>query len=77
MSIDRKKLYIISASILAALALTLFAPMGISRIIAAILLLPSAVICLLYIKKRVALSINTYENSRLESLRQRHWIRQR
>ena len=59
MFIDRKKLYIISASILAALALTLFAPMGVSRIIAAILLLPSAIICLLYIKKRVALSINS------------------
>lgn len=59
MSIDRKKLYIISASILAALALTLFTPMGTGRIIAAILLLPAAVICLLYIKKRVALSINT------------------
>lgn len=40
------------------LLLTLFAPMGRGRIIAAILLLPLAVISLLNIKKRVALSIN-------------------
>ena len=58
MAIDRKKLYIISSVTLAVLLLTLFAPMGRGRIIAAILLLPLAVISILSIKKRVALSIN-------------------
>ena len=58
MAIDRKKLYIISSVTLAVLLLTLFAPMGRGRIIAAILLLPLAVISFLNIKKRVALSIN-------------------
>ena len=58
MAIDRKKLYIISSVTLAVLLLTLFAPMGRGRIIAAILLLPLAIISLLNIKKRVALSIN-------------------
>ena len=58
MAIDRKRLYIISSVTLAVLLLTLFAPMGRGRIIAAILLLPLAIISLLNIKKRVALSIN-------------------
>ena len=58
MSVDRKRLYIISSVTLAVLLLALFAPMGSGRIIAAILLLPLAIICLLAIKKRVALSIN-------------------
>ena len=58
MAIDRKKLYIISSVTLAVLLLTLFAPMGRGRIIAAILLLPLATISLINIKKRVALSIN-------------------
>lgn len=58
MSIDRKKLYIISSVTLAVLLLTLFAPMGRGRIIAAILLLPLTIIALLSIKKRLALSIN-------------------
>ena len=58
MAIDRKKLYIISSVTLAVLLLTLFAPMGRGRIIAAILLLPLAIISLLSIKKRVALSLN-------------------
>ena len=57
MAIDRKKLYIISSVTLAVLLLTLFAPMGRGRIIAAILLLPLAIISLLTIKKRVALSM--------------------
>ena len=56
---DKKRLYIISSSILAALLLTLFAPMGSGRIIAAILLLPAAIISFLLIKKREALSINS------------------
>jgi hypothetical protein len=58
MAIDRKKLYIISSVTLAVLLLTLFAPMGRGRIIAAILLLPMAIISLINVKKRVALSIN-------------------
>ena len=58
MAIDRKKLYIISSVTLAVLLLTLFAPMGRGRIIAAILLLPLAIISFINIKKRVALSIN-------------------
>ena len=59
MSSDRKRLYIISASILAILALILFAPMGTSRILAAVLLVPAAILCGTQIKKRVALSINS------------------
>lgn len=58
MTIDRKKLYIISSVTLAVLLMTLFAPMGRGRIFAAILLLPLAIISLVNIKKRVALSIN-------------------
>ena len=58
MAIDRKKLYIISSATLAVLLLTLFAPMGRGRIIAAILLLPLTIISLLSIKKRLALSLN-------------------
>ena len=58
MAIDRKKLYIISSVTLAVLLLTLFAPMGRGRIIAAILLLPLTIISLLSIKKRLALSLN-------------------
>ena len=58
MAIDRKKLYIISSVTLAVLLLTLFAPMGRGRIIAAILLLPLAIISLINIKKRIALSVN-------------------
>lgn len=58
MTLDRKKLYIISSVTLAVLLITLFAPMGSGRIIAAILLLPLAIITCAMIKKRVALSMN-------------------
>ena len=58
MTVDRKKLYIISSSILAALLITLFLPNGSGRIVAAFLLLPSAIIVSLFIKKRQALSVN-------------------
>lgn len=58
MTIDRKKIYIISSSILAVLLVALFAPMGSGRILAAILLLPAAGITYVMIKKRLALSIN-------------------
>ncbi len=56
---DRKKLYIISSAILAALTASLFAPSG--RIIAAILLLTAAVLSFLLIKKRTARSINSLQ----------------
>ena len=56
---DKKKLYLISSCIFAVLLIALFAPMGSGRIIAAILLLPSAIISYFFIKKRVALSINS------------------
>ena len=56
---DRKKIYLISSAIFAALLIALFAPNGSGRIIAAILLLPAAIISALLIKKRVALSINS------------------
>lgn len=59
MTSDRKKLYIISFSILAALLVTLFIPNGSGRIFAALILLPSAIISLVFIKKRLAKSVNT------------------
>ena len=59
MNVDRKRIYIISSSILAVLLLALFAPMGSGRIIAAFVLLPSAILIPLFIKKRTALSINS------------------
>lgn len=49
---DRKKTYIISLSILAALLLVLFAPDGSGRILAALLLLPAAAIVWINLKKR-------------------------
>ena len=58
MTVDRKKLYIISSVTLAVLLITLFAPMGSGRIIAAISLLPLAIIACMMIKKRLALSMN-------------------
>lgn len=61
MTVDRKKLYIISSSILAVLLLALLAPMGSGRIIAAFVLLPSAILIPLFIKKRTALSINSHQ----------------
>ena len=59
MTADRKKVYIISSTILAVLLISLFAPMGSGRIIAAVLLLPAAIVTCVMIKKRIALSINT------------------
>ena len=61
MTVDRKKLYINSSSILAVLLLALFAPMGSGRIIAAFVLLPSAILIPLFIKNRTALSINSHQ----------------
>lgn len=61
MNVDRKRIYIISSSILAVLLLALFAPMGSGRIIAAFVLLPSAILIPLFIKKRTALSINSHQ----------------
>lgn len=56
---DKKTIRIVSASVLAVLLLALFLPSGESgRIVAAILLLPAAVLVVLFIKKRSILSIN-------------------
>ena len=51
-----KRLYIISLATVAALLVALFAPIGSGRIIAAILLLPAALLASYFIKKRNALS---------------------
>ena len=53
-----KRLYIISLATVAALLVALFAPIGSGRIIAAILLLPLAIIVTFSIKKRSILSLN-------------------
>ena len=58
MAPDKKKIYIVSLSALAALLLALFAPIGIGRPLAAALLLPAAAAAWLSIKKRIALSLN-------------------
>ena len=58
MAPDKKKIYIISAVALAVLLLALFAPMGMGRPLAAVLLLPIAVAACLFIKKRNILSLN-------------------
>ena len=56
---DKKTIRIVSASVFAALLLALLLPLGESgRIVAAILLLPAAVLVPLLIKKREILSIN-------------------
>ena len=52
MTADRKKVYSISLITLAALLVALFVPSGSGRILAAILLLPSAAITAWVIKKR-------------------------
>lgn len=56
---DKKKIYIISVAILVALIITLFLPVLTGRILGAIILFPCAIVCLLLIKKRNVLSINT------------------
>lgn len=59
MNADKKRLYIISCVLLAALLIALFTPAGSGRILAAILLLPGAVVCWFSLKKRAILSIYT------------------
>ena len=56
---DNRKLHLIAFSILIALTIALFVPNGSGRILAAILLLPSAIITILFIKKRLAISIHS------------------
>ena len=56
-----KRLYIISLATVAALLVALFAPIGSGRIIAAILLLPAALLASYFIKKRNALSYHAKE----------------
>ena len=56
---DKRTVHILSASVLAVLLLAFLLPIGESgRIVAAILLLPAAVLVTLFIKKRNILSIN-------------------
>lgn len=58
MTADKKRLYILSGLLLAALLIALLAPAGSGRIIAAILLLPGAAMCWFFIKKRNILSMH-------------------
>lgn len=59
MAPDRKKIYIVSLLGIAVLLLALFAPVGMGRPLAAALLLPTAAAACLFIRKRVALSLNS------------------
>ncbi len=59
MTQDKKKVHIISISIVVALIIALFIPFLTGRIVGAIVLLPSTIVCALLIKKRNVLSINT------------------
>jgi len=58
MSSDRKVLYIISLSSFALLLTLFFLPAGSGRVLAALLMLPLAVISLVFIKKRSIFSFN-------------------
>lgn len=58
MAPDQKKIYIISLLGIAVLLLALFAPMGMGRPLAAVLLLPVAAAACLFIRKRRALSLH-------------------
>jgi len=57
MPIDKRKLYLASSSILAVLLLLLFAPGSVGRILAALFLLPAAIVTHFLVRKRVILSI--------------------
>ena len=60
---DKKTIHIFSVSLLAALLLALCLPLGESgRIVAAILLLPAAILIPLFLKKRNILSVNNDVN---------------
>lgn len=59
MAPDKKKIYIVSLSALAAILLALFAPVGMGRPLAAVLLLLTAAAACFFIKKRTALSLNS------------------
>ena len=59
MAPDQKKIYIVSLSAIAVLLLALFAPAGMGRPVAAVLLLPVAAAACISIKKRTALSLNS------------------
>lgn len=58
MTTDKKRLYIISGTLFAALLIALFAPAGSGRIIAAILLPPGAAVCWFGLNKRPTLSMH-------------------
>lgn len=59
MTTDKKRLYIISGALLAALLMAFFAPAGSGRMIAAILLLPAAAVCWFAFQKRPIPSIHS------------------
>lgn len=59
MTTDKKRLYIISGALLAALLMAFFAPAGSGRIIAALLLLPAAAVCWFAFRKRPIPSIHS------------------
>ena len=59
MAPDKKRIYSVSLLALAVLLLALFAPVGMGRPLAAVLLLPTAGAALFFIKKRTALSLNS------------------
>lgn len=59
MASDKKKIYLVSAAALAVLLTALFAPVGMGRPLAAVLLLPTTAATCLFIKKRTALSLNS------------------
>lgn len=59
MALDKKRIYSVSLLALAVLLLALFAPVGMGRPLAAVLLLPTAGAALFFIKKRTALSLNS------------------
>ena len=56
---DKKRVHIISILIIVALIIALFVPVLTGRILGAIIFVPSVVVCILFIKKKNVLSINT------------------
>ena len=61
MPIDKKRAYLVSLSVLAVLLVLLFVPGGSGRIIAAIVLLPLAIVLHFLVQKRVIISIYSKE----------------
>lgn len=74
MTRDKKILYIISTSLLVVLLLALFIPFDNSRIVAAVLLVPAAVIVFFAIRKRTIHSINKRQVLLLVSVIAALWV---